>query len=62
MDDLFEMETLPVLPYSIINHYVRFVDRSGTERAETGRQSVGCVLNGQQRAIKLTTKTRRVHT
>lgn len=58
MDDLLEMEDVACTAYSIINHYVRFVDTDPEEERRNWPLNERWVwfLNGQYRSIKLTTK------
>lgn len=58
MDDLLEMEDVACTAYSIINHYVRFVDADSEQERRNWPLNERWVwfLNGQYRSIKLTTK------
>ena len=58
MDDLLEMEDVACTAYSIINHYVRFVDADPEQECRNWPLNERWVwfLNGQYRSIKLTTK------
>ena len=58
MDDLLEMEDVACTAYSIINHYVRFVDADPEKECRNWPLNERWVwfLNGQYRSIKLTTK------
>ena len=58
MDDLLEMEDVACTAYSIINHYVRFVDADPEQERRNWPLNERWVwfLNGQYRSIKLTTK------
>ena len=58
VDDLLEMEDVACTAYSIINHYVRFVDADPEKECRNWPLNERWVwfLNGQYRSIKLTTK------
>ena len=58
VDDLLEMEDVACTAYSIINHYVRFVDADPEQERRNWPLNERWVwfLNGQYRSVKLTTK------
>ena len=58
VDDLLELEDVACTAYSIINHYVRFVDTDLEQERRNWPLNERWVwfLNGQYRSIKLTTK------